>query len=276
MAVAAPAGPSPAPASWSRHVAERLYGPHPLQDESGFVATIERAVGRRNAALVAGSDASLLSLSRARERLARYTLPAFPDVGVVEKVLDKLTLASAAAGVGLDSPPMIACHGVTDTLRAARELGFPVIVKPMRSVIESGGARRQLGAVSIADEAAIEAAVRATGERCLVQRTEAGTVASFAGVFADGRLIGEAFSRYRRTWNPEAGERLILRDFRGASGASRAGGDPGARTRLGGSVRARTNRSPRRRVRSNRLQSAGIWVAGPGHPGGCKPAGGVV
>jgi predicted ATP-grasp superfamily ATP-dependent carboligase len=206
VAVAVPVGPSPAPASWSRHVAERLYGPHPLDDESGFVAALERALGRGEyAALVAGSDASLLSLSRARERLARYVLPAFPDVGVVEKIVDKLTLASAAARVGLDSPPMIACRGVTDALCAAREWGFPVIVKPVRSVIESGEARRQLGAASIADEIAMQAAVRATGERCLVQRSEAGTVVSFAGVFADGRLIGEAFSRYCRTWKPEAG-----------------------------------------------------------------------
>ncbi len=48
-------------------------------------------------------------------------------------------------------------------------------------------------------------AVRLLGDRYLVQGIEKGPVLSFAGVFAGGRLLGEAMSRYRRTWHPEAG-----------------------------------------------------------------------
>jgi FAD-dependent urate hydroxylase len=214
VAVAAPATARPAPAHWSRRVLERLIVPDPLDEERGFVAALERVLASgRYAALVAGSDASLLALSRARDRVERYTLPAFPGSTVVVRILDKVALATAASRHGLASPMMIACRGATEAGQAARELGFPVIVKPVRSVIELHGARRQLGSVSVANEIELQAAVRAIGERCLVQRTEAGTVTSFAGVFADGRLIGEAFSRYRRTWYPEAGNASFSETF---------------------------------------------------------------
>ena len=214
VAVAAPATARPAPAHWSRCVLERLVVPDPLDDEPGFVAALERVLASgRYAALVAGSDASLLHTARARDRLERYTSPAFPGSTVVVRILDKVALASAASRHELASPRMIVCRAATEAAQAARELGFPAIVKPVRSVIEQDGARRQLGSVSVANELELQTAVRAIGERCLVQRTEAGTVTSFAGVFADGGLIGEAFSRYHRTWHPEAGNASFSETF---------------------------------------------------------------
>ena len=87
----------------------------------------------------------------------------------------------------------------------ARKLGFPVLVKPTRSVVERVGVRRQVGSVRVNDEGALAFAVGRLGDHCLIQRAEDGATLSFAGVFAEGRLLGEALSRYHRTWRPEAG-----------------------------------------------------------------------
>ena len=54
-----------------------------------------------------------------------------------------------------------------------------------------------------ADE--IEDALAGYGGSMIVQRRVEGEVVSFGGVLAGGRLLGEAFSRYRRTWHAEAG-----------------------------------------------------------------------
>ncbi len=51
----------------------------------------------------------------------------------------------------------------------------------------------------------LEHAIAGFGGTGLVQRQVEGRVVSFAGVFAGGRLLGEAFSRYHRTWYPRAG-----------------------------------------------------------------------
>src|SRR5437763_1898270 len=57
----------PAPAHWSRAVAERLVVPDPLENEPAFVEAIERSLASSSSTvLIPGSDASLLALSAAR------------------------------------------------------------------------------------------------------------------------------------------------------------------------------------------------------------------
>lgn len=90
-------------------------------------------------------------------------------------------------------------------LSAAHRLGFPVLLKPVRSILEMVGAQRRVGSRLVADGRALAEAVTGYGGPCLVQRHEPGTVVSFAGVFADGQLLAQAASRYHRTWRPEAG-----------------------------------------------------------------------
>jgi hypothetical protein len=180
--------------------------PDPMDDEAAFVAALQRTLGSgRYRVLVAGSDASLRAISRARDLLSGYAILGLPRDEVVERSLDKLALGAASSRHGLGSPPTIVCSGLAEVLAAARQLGFPVVVKPVQSVVESNGSRRHVGSASVGDAVMLRRAVRRFGNRCLVQRTELGRVVSFAGVFADHRLLGAALSRYWRTWHPEAG-----------------------------------------------------------------------
>jgi cation diffusion facilitator CzcD-associated flavoprotein CzcO/predicted ATP-grasp superfamily ATP-dependent carboligase len=206
--VTAAAGSSARPVAshWSRSVHERLLVPHPLEDEAGFLDAVERAVLRGGySVLVPGSDASLLAISGGRDRLEPHVRIGLPPHELVERSLDKLALISAASHHQLTSPLTISCHGAADAVAAAERLGFPVVLKPVRSIFEVDGVWRRARGMLVPDERALEGAVADYGDPCLVQRRERGVILSFAGVFANGCLLGEALSRYHRTWRPDSG-----------------------------------------------------------------------
>ena len=195
-----------APAHWSRQVSRRIRTPDPLTDEQGFVAALEAAVrdGRIDL-LMPGGDASLLDISCARARLEPHARIGLPAAGDVSRTLDKAELSEAATRCGLAPPRTEVCRGIGEALAAAADLGYPVVVKPRRSVIENGPVRRRSGSDLAAAPAQLAAIVGRLGDEVLVQRCAVGALVSFGGVFVDGRLLGEAVSRYERTWRPGAG-----------------------------------------------------------------------
>ncbi|HTX45156.1 MAG TPA: hypothetical protein VMD48_02710 [Solirubrobacteraceae bacterium] len=196
----------PAAAHWSRSVTERLVVADPLEDEAAFVAAIRHTLSTTDCAvLIPGSDASLLALSAARDTLPASVAHGLPCHEVVERCLNKVSLASAASHHELGSPPTSVCTGTAEALTAAREVGLPVLVKPTSSIVEHAGHRQRFASVRADDEPSVMAAVNLLGPSVLIQRVERGPVISFAGVLAGGRLLGEALSRYHRTWHPEAG-----------------------------------------------------------------------
>ena len=99
----------PAPAHWSRSVRERHLVPDPLEDPHGFLAMIEHLVaGGRYAALVHCGDASLLAISRGRDRLTPHLRLGLPPHEAVRRSLDKTALIAAASRSGLRTPDTIA------------------------------------------------------------------------------------------------------------------------------------------------------------------------
>jgi predicted ATP-grasp superfamily ATP-dependent carboligase len=203
VAVAAP--PVLAASHWSRSVAERISMPDPLSDPAGFVAELQRVLaGGSFDVLMPGSDISLLDVSRHRDRLEPYARIGLPPHERVQRALDKAQLAAAGARAGLDPPPTAVCTGPAQALKAADEMGFPVLVKPVSSVIEGGPVRRRSGSRLVSGERQLQDVVATFGP-ALVQQYVDGRLVSFAGVFAGGRLLAEAVSHYHRTWPPEAG-----------------------------------------------------------------------
>jgi predicted ATP-grasp superfamily ATP-dependent carboligase len=191
---------------WSRVVKRRIRTPDPLADELGFVAALEDAVSSGDVdVLMPGSDASLLNVSRGRARLEPHVRIGLPPADAVWRSLDKAELSEAATRCELAPPETVVCHGSDEALGAGRALGYPVVVKPLRSVIESSPVRRRSGSLPAATPADLTAIVDMLGNDVLVQRRAVGVLVSFGGVFAGGRLLGEAVSRYGRTWHPSAG-----------------------------------------------------------------------
>ena len=204
--VGAVAATSPAAAHWSRSCHDALRLPHPLEDPEAFVAGIERAVSRdEHGALIPGSDGSLMTISSARERLEPHVRMGLPPHDAVVASLNKLALAEAAVKAGLAAPETAVCSTVEDALSAAGRMGFPVALKPASSLIEVAGIQKRVGSVMVDDAQRLAALAPTYGVPCLIERAVLGKLVSFAGVFADGRLLATAVSRYLRTWHPEGG-----------------------------------------------------------------------
>ena len=121
------------------------------------------------------------------------------------RALDKAELTAVAARHGLSAPRTAICEGPDDARAAAGDMGYPVLVKPLRSVIEQGPTRHRSGSELAADATQLQALIERFGGEGLVQQRVSGALLSFGGVLADGRLLGEAVSRYRRTWRPGVG-----------------------------------------------------------------------
>jgi predicted ATP-grasp superfamily ATP-dependent carboligase len=206
-----------APAHWSRAVRRRIRTPHPLTDEPGFLAALaDEVAGGEVDVLVPGGDASLLDISRGRARLEEHVRIGLPSADAVWRSLDKAELSEAATRWGLTPPTTVVCRSADEALGAAGDLGYPVVVKPVRSVIESGPLRRRSGSLLAAAPAEVTAVMDQLGDDVLVQRLAVGAVLSFGGVFAGGRLLGEAVSRYERTWLPSSGSASFSETIDGA------------------------------------------------------------
>ncbi len=205
--VTATSSQRPAAGFWSRAAKQRLRLPDAREDQLGFVERLEETLERqRHDVLLPGTEASMLAASAGRERLARLTHLGIPPHEVVEQSLDKGALMEAAAANGIASPKGMVSRDWTELDAAARNFGFPFVLKPQRSLVSRGDVLRHCGSVLVHDEQELEQRIGQFGFPVIVQHAERGApVYSFAGVYAGGRLLACAFARYFRTWPPEAG-----------------------------------------------------------------------
>jgi predicted ATP-grasp superfamily ATP-dependent carboligase len=204
--VAGVASERPAPGHWSRSCSERFNLVDPRVDPVRYVEELESIVSRgRYAVLVPGSDASLLAVSERRGALESHVRLGLPPDEVVRRALDKRTLLAAAAEAGIACPETVVCSTRRAAFDAARELGFPVIVKPRSTVFRDRGTFAQVGSLRADDRAALEFSAGVVGRPFLLQRAERGDQYSVGGVIAEGKLIATAVSRYIRTWPVTSG-----------------------------------------------------------------------
>ena len=194
-----------APGLWSRALHLRVLGPDPRTDIEGFIHRVERLVQeRRHDAVLAGTDAALFAISRHRERLTPHVQLGLPEDEIVVACLDRAQLGSAARAVGLDPPEERRCTEPNEAIEVAAGFGYPVLVKPVHTVIQQRGAVDRRASVLADDEAELYAAARSFRE-CIIQRRITGEMISFGGVSIDAGVLGFAVSRYSRTWPPRAG-----------------------------------------------------------------------
>jgi predicted ATP-grasp superfamily ATP-dependent carboligase len=204
---------------WSRSCAERVVLPDPRENIHDFVDGLERLLrSGRYAALIPGSDAALLTVSEHRDRLERWTRLGLPSPEAVRRSVDKVLLLEAAAGAGLAQPPSRACADLKEAEGAAKELGYPVVLKPAQSFLPVNGGLRQRGVAVVRDYDALAQAVQNFAPPFLVQRFERARFLSCTGVFADGRLLALTTSRVLRLWPPVAGMHTFSETIRAPAG----------------------------------------------------------
>jgi CelD/BcsL family acetyltransferase involved in cellulose biosynthesis/predicted ATP-grasp superfamily ATP-dependent carboligase len=202
-----------APGLWSRSCSSRRILPDLSVSAQEFVEQLVAIVRREpHETLLAGTDATLYAVSRDRSLLAPFVELGLPEHDVVERALDKRAFARDAAKVGLATPEAVECDRSEQALAAAREFGFPLLVKPARTVVELGGGVVRRGTVLAGDERALHEAQEEFGS-CIVQRRSSGRVIGFGGVASPEGLLGSVVSVYRRIWPPDAGNACFSETF---------------------------------------------------------------
>lgn len=196
-----------ASAQWSRCCSRRLRVVDPRRSSTQFVEQLRDELKSRSyRALIAGSDSALLAISEQRERLQTLTELGLPDRSVLERAMSRECLAQAADQAGLPVAASLRCENVEQAVTAGERLGFPVAIKSTQAARGAEHAVHSVpkGRVVSTTAELAEAAAGFVGDM-LVQRWVRGDVVSLGGVFAGGRLLGAATSRYRRMWPPTSG-----------------------------------------------------------------------
>ena len=197
---------APAAVHWSRSCSRRLRAPDPRTDRAGFIDSLGGFLAEwPYDVLLPGSDAALRAISEERDRLPDPVELGLPSHEVVVRCLSKAPLFEASDATELAAPRTEISSTLDEARQAAREIGFPVLVKPRMSARPEGAGFRERSSRRVDNESELAAATEDFGMPVLVQECLQGPVHSLGGVITDQGLVAAAYSCYRRTWPPEAG-----------------------------------------------------------------------
>jgi predicted ATP-grasp superfamily ATP-dependent carboligase len=186
-----------------RRVGDALVDPAAFAKRLALVSSKLRAD-----VLIPVSEASLMAVLSYRELFGQVLLP-FPAEGLFRQVCDKAAVLEAARGLGIATPVQHQAldeHALRRLLHSG-ELGFPLVIKPARSVIDATSGRAKIGVAhaSNADELAARASrYDAAAYPLLLQQR---VVGPGVGVFLlrwNGRILA-AFSHRRLREKPPSG-----------------------------------------------------------------------
>ncbi len=142
FSVSAAAAFRPAASELSRAVERRFSVTDPRTDAAAFVdQLVEILESNEHELLVPAAEASLLSVSEGRERIEPLARTGLPPHEVVLRALDRRAMVDAAECAGLPPPATVECADEPAALAAAAQLGYPVLLKPRRSVLPDVGLR---------------------------------------------------------------------------------------------------------------------------------------
>lgn len=148
----------------SRHARGRWVYPDPLADAEAFLQWLQDHLERQHYGLVIPlTERTVVPLAQQRARFAPGVI-AVADGDALAQVVDKQRTVALAVTLGIPVPLAEPVANVSHALQAARQLGYPVVVKPARSVGQKGGQRVQLSVSYAFDErelaSQVEAALR--------------------------------------------------------------------------------------------------------------------
>jgi len=199
----------------SRGVHHSVVRIHPLADPSGYAAEIaQRAAELGTRVLIPVTDAAVDALLEHRQGLPTDVLVPFPDLATYRAASDKLHLLELAreAGFGVPETLVIRSPADLDLIEDARLL--PGVVKPHRSVVAVGRARRKVGVSFVGDRESCRRAVCALPAAAfpvLLQRRVSGPGEGLFVLRWDGRPVA-VFAHRRLREKPPAGGVSVYRE----------------------------------------------------------------
>ena len=197
----------------SRHARSESRVPDPLGSPEAFTEAVERLVHTVDARLVLPvSEAALLALVPERERLRPAIIP-FPDAARVRRICDKGTVLEVAQGLGISIPRQVRLEvPPAPTTVHPGELAYPVVVKPVRSVIDSDGGRRKASVRYARDPAELALVLAAVDPAAYPVLLQERIVGPGVGVFVllwEGRLVAACAHRRLREKPPSGGVSVL-------------------------------------------------------------------
>ena len=190
----------------SRWASARWQTPDPLEDPSGFVSMLEqRASNSDFQVLLPITDQSIAPLLAARSRLSGVAIP-FPEFEVWRRISDKAALTEAATPLGIRVPEQTILTS-KDQIREVGGVGFPVVAKPARSLVQTTSGPAKFSVRHARDSAELKSVLdRLPGEAwpVLIQRRIVGPGMGVFLLVDQGRLLA-AFGHRRILEKPPSG-----------------------------------------------------------------------
>jgi predicted ATP-grasp superfamily ATP-dependent carboligase len=195
----------------SRFCTGRIVVPDPLTDPASFAEVVAAACEEHRVQLLLPiAEPAVLAVLDHRDRFPGVHVP-FPDAVTFRMVCDKAAVLEAAAAAGLHVPQQrLAASPEFD----ADDLAYPVVVKPARSVGESGGARLKVGVQYAANRAELSSLVRNLPPQAFPLLLQQRIVGPGVGIFVllhEGKVIA-SFAHRRLREKPPAGGVSVYRE----------------------------------------------------------------
>lgn len=198
----------------SRYARADLALPSPLREPDRYAEAIGASVKDLGVDVVLPvTEAALLAVLPARGRLAARV--PFVDLERFEAVSDKRRLLGIASELGIAIPRqrVLSSRAAGHEL-VGDELRFPLVLKPSRSVVNSGPGRAQLGVDHVADKAQLRECLGRLPEGSFPLLAQERVVGPGVGIFLliwDGQLFG-AFAHRRIREKPPSGGVSVYRE----------------------------------------------------------------
>jgi predicted ATP-grasp superfamily ATP-dependent carboligase len=186
----------------SRHLAGLIGVADPGRDQSRHARDLAEAAAQIGAAVVLpGTEASLRALTGREDLFEPGQVIGTSSRRALDQATDKATLSELVRAAGLEPVP-------TKRLEDADPLGVPLpaVLKPLRSVVDSGPGLRRCETVRVDSRAELQAVSnRDDGQKWLLQPYVEGTLAAVCGVAWRGQLVCAVHQRSPRIWPPGVG-----------------------------------------------------------------------
>jgi predicted ATP-grasp superfamily ATP-dependent carboligase len=185
-----------------------------LDPDAYVMSVLELVEHRAPRLLIVASDETVEALRARRNEIEMRTTLALAPNAAVDIAVDKAKTLGLAESLGISVPRSVPLHDFKDVLTAAREIGLPAVVKPVRSWLQHGGSGERLGPEVVLDIAELRSAAErsfAAGGSALLQQWVPGQREAVWLFYASGRFWAR-FAQIAYRMFPALGGSSILRE----------------------------------------------------------------
>jgi glycosyltransferase involved in cell wall biosynthesis/predicted ATP-grasp superfamily ATP-dependent carboligase len=176
---------------------------------AGILKVLEQ---RRPQVLMTAHDGTIEALRAGREEIGAHVAIALAAEPALAIAVDKTKTFELATSLGIPLPRTLAVDRLEDVAGACDELGFPLVVKPIRSWVEGadGGSRLTASLVVDLDDArAVSRRAFDAGGSVVLQEWLTGSREAVSLVYADGEFTGRFAQVAHRMYPPLGGSSIV-------------------------------------------------------------------